>query len=103
LIPVRTPFTLKQVILKMANPAMDGLRGTQESECSSCEGLWLDYRRAMIAHLEAVDELELSQFMPSARSSFALETAVLRAVQTRDQARLAAVAHEKSHGRLRAA
>ena len=57
----------------------------------------------MISHLEAVDVLKLSQFMQSSGSSSALETAVLHAAQTRDEARLAAVAHEKSHRRVRAA
>jgi hypothetical protein len=66
-------------------------------DCSSCEALWRDYRDAMIAHLEAVDELDLAQFMQNSRRSQYLQGDVLRAERKREQARAAAVSHERTH------
>jgi hypothetical protein len=51
----------------------------------------------MIAHLVAVDELELAQFMQNARKSQYLQADVMRAERKRDHAHATALLHEKTH------
>ncbi len=67
------------------------------TDCSACEALWRDYRDAMIAHLAAVDALELAQFMQNSRKTQYLQGDVSRAERKRDQAHLTALSHERSH------
>jgi len=72
-------------------------------DCSSCEDLWRGYRDAMIAHLEAVDELVLAQLSQNSRKSMYLEGAVFRAERKREQAHGVALSHERTHlGRMAA-
>ncbi len=78
-------------------PGLAAFPGSGAGDCSSCEALWRDYRDAMIAHLAAVDALDLARFMNSPRKAQYLEGDVARAERKRDQARLAALSHEKSH------
>jgi hypothetical protein len=78
-------------------PGFEGFPELSRTDCSSCEALWRDYRDAMIAHLAAVDELELAQFMENARKSQCLQADVMRAERKRDHAHAAAVSHERTH------
>ena len=66
-------------------------------DCSSCEDLWRGYRDAMIAHLHAIDELQMAQFMQNDRRSLYLEGVVLRAERKREEARGIALSHQDMH------
>ena len=57
----------------------------------------------MIAHLEAVDELELVRLVQDAQRAEQLERMVVFAEQLREEAREAAIAHEDEHRRALAA
>ena len=57
----------------------------------------------MIAHLEALDELELANFVGDTKRSQSLERVVAFAERTREEEWRAAVAHEDNHRALLAA
>jgi hypothetical protein len=88
--------TASETVLATAS-FIDYLRGSPGRECSLCETLGRDYRDAMIAHLQAVDEWELAQFLEDGRGSMELEAVASRAARVRDEVRLAAAEHEETH------
>jgi hypothetical protein len=77
--------------------ASDAGLGAGLNECASCEALWRNYRDAMIAHLEAIDELELAQFTQDFPKAGRMERLVFETRHVREAARVAATAHEASH------
>lgn len=76
---------------------LDAFPELSGTDCSACEALWREYRDAMIAHLEAQDELGLALFTQNGRRSQYLQATVSRAERKREQAHGAALAHERSH------
>jgi hypothetical protein len=69
----------------------------EKSDCASCEALWREHANALIAHLEAVDELELAQFEENVPRSVFLQKVVTFAKRSREETMDAIIAHKISH------
>lgn len=72
-------------------------RETGTMECASCEALWREHANALIAHLEAVDELELARFEDNAPRSVFLKKVVTFAERSREETMNAVIAHRITH------
>ena len=79
------------------------IKVAEVSECASCEALWRDHANALIAHLEAVDELELAQFEDNVPRARFLRKVVSFAERSREEKMDAIVAHEHAHENAHAA
>jgi hypothetical protein len=82
------------------NPQNELMIETREmgtSECASCEALWREHANALIAHLEAVDELELAQFEENVPRSIFLKKVVSFAQRSREETMSAVIAHKITH------
>jgi hypothetical protein len=70
---------------------------TGTMECASCEVLWREHANALIAHLEAVDELELARFEENVPRSVFLKKVVSFAQRSREETIAAVIAHRITH------
>jgi hypothetical protein len=66
-------------------------------ECASCEALWREHANALIAHLEAIDELELAQFEENGPRTVFLKKVVSFAKRSREETMAAVIAHRTTH------
>lgn len=70
---------------------------TGAMECASCDLLWREHANALIAHLEAVDELELARFEDNVPRSVFLTKVVSFALRSREETMDAVIAHRITH------